>query len=70
MVLLSAGAREEWGDKGEGVTSIDISSLDVSSDDADVSEWGGLSQFSGRTSEIVSQVMTRDYDLITEEVSC
>lgn len=49
-------------DKGEGVTSIDISSLDVSSDDADVSEWGGLSQFSGRTSEIVSQVMTGGYE--------
>ncbi len=49
-------------DKGDGVTAMDISSLDVSSDDTDVSDWGGLSQFSGRTSEIVSQVINGEYE--------
>lgn len=51
-----------FSDKGEGVKTIDISSLDVTSDDTDVSDWGGLSQFSGKTSEIVSQVINGDYE--------
>lgn len=49
-------------DKGNGVTAMDISSLDVTSDDADEADWGGLSQFSGRTSEIVSQVINGEYE--------
>jgi len=49
-------------DKGEGVKTVDVSSLDVSHDDIDVAEWGGLSQFSGRTSDIVSQVINGDYE--------
>lgn len=49
-------------DKGDGVVSVDISSLDVSSDDTDISEWGGLSQFSGRTSDIVSQIINGEYE--------
>lgn len=51
-----------FADKGEGVTAVDISSLDVSSEDTDISEWGGLSQFSGRTSDIVSQVINGVYE--------
>lgn len=51
-----------FSDKGEGVKTVDISSLDVSSDDSDISDWGGLSQFSGKTSEIVSQVINGDYE--------
>lgn len=49
-------------DKGEGVVSVDISSLDVASEDTDVSEWGGLSQFSGKTSDIVSQIINGEYE--------
>lgn len=49
-------------DKGEGVVSVDISSLDVGSDDTDISEWGGLSQFSGRTSDIVSRIINEEYE--------
>ena len=39
----------------EGVTFADISTLDAFSEDIDVSEWGGLSSFAGKTSEIVSR---------------
>lgn len=46
----------------EGVCSIDISSLDVTSDDIDISDWGGLSQFSDKTSEIVSRVINGEYE--------
>lgn len=49
-------------DKGDGVTAVDISSLDVSSDDVDIADWGGLSQFSGKASEIVSQVINDQYE--------
>lgn len=38
-----------------GVVSTDISSLDLFSNNVDISEWGGLSSFSGRVSEIVSK---------------
>ena len=38
----------------DGVTFADISSLDAFSNDVDESEWGGLSSFAGKTSEIVS----------------
>lgn len=38
-----------------GVESIDISSLDVMENDIIVSEWGGLSSFASRASEIVSR---------------
>ena len=51
-----------FANKGDGVTSVDISTLDVTSDDTDVSEWGGLSQFSGKTSNIVSQVINGEYE--------
>ena len=39
----------------EGVTAIDISSLDVMSDNPIISEWGGISTFASRASEIVSE---------------
>lgn len=38
-----------------GVTFADISTLDALSEDTDVSEWGGLSSFAGKSSEIVSR---------------
>ena len=39
----------------QGVTFADISTLDALSNDADVAEWGGLSSFAGKSSEIVSR---------------
>lgn len=39
----------------EGVTFSDVSTLDAFNEDTDISEWGGLSTFSSRTSEIVSR---------------
>ena len=41
--------------KDSGVTSVDISNLDVYSENVDISEWGGLSQFSTKTSEVISK---------------
>ena len=38
-----------------GVVSADISTLDVMDDDEIISEWGGLSSFASRASEIVSE---------------
>ena len=37
------------------VTFADISTLDALSEDTNVSEWGGLSSFAGKSSEIVSR---------------
>lgn len=37
-----------------GVTFSDISSLDAFSEDNDIAEWGGLSSFAGKSSDIVS----------------
>lgn len=45
-------------DRVENQVSIkDISSLDAGSDDSDVSEWGGLSSFASRASNIVSKTV-------------
>lgn len=41
--------------KNNKVVSKDISSLDAGSEDIDVAEWGGISSFAGKTSEIVSK---------------
>lgn len=41
--------------ENEGVTSTDISSLDVMDSNSIISEWGGLSSFASRASEIVSE---------------
>lgn len=38
-----------------GVTSTDISSLDVENENPLIAEWGGLSAFSGRASQVVSR---------------
>ena len=40
---------------GGGVTSTDISSLDVENDNPLIAEWGGLSAFSGKASEVVGK---------------
>lgn len=40
---------------GEGVTSTDISSLEVENDNPLIAEWGGLAAFSGRASEVVGK---------------
>ena len=45
--------------RGNGVKTFDISSLDVGSDNMDESEWGGLSQFASRASDIVSKYMMK-----------
>jgi energy-coupling factor transporter ATP-binding protein EcfA2 len=37
------------------VISKDISSLDANSEDTDISEWGGISQFAGKAADIVSK---------------
>jgi|SRR6185312_12997546 len=42
------------------VTVKDISTLDAGSDDKAVSEWGGLSSFSSKASEIVSSIMANE----------
>ena len=39
----------------DGVVFTDISSLDASNDNIDISEWGGLSSFAGKASEVVSK---------------
>lgn len=41
--------------EGEGVVSSDISSLDIESDTDFVADWGGLSFFAGKASEIVGK---------------
>lgn len=41
--------------KSGKVTSMDISSLDVGSENTDISEWGGLSQFASEAGEVVSR---------------
>lgn len=43
--------------KGNKVQSTDISTLDAGSENPAIYEWGGLSQFAGRTSEIVSKYL-------------
>jgi energy-coupling factor transporter ATP-binding protein EcfA2 len=43
----------------EKVTIRDISSLDAGSDDISVSEWGGLSSFSSKASDIISKIMAQ-----------
>ena len=49
-----------FSNKNNGVTAIDISDLDVSSSNIDMAEWGGISQFSGKASAIVSQVINEE----------
>ena len=45
----------------DGVVFTDISSLDACDDNLDISEWGGLSSFAGRASEVVSKYNLIDY---------
>lgn len=46
--------------KKNGVESFDISSLDVLSDNVDESEWGGLSQFATKASDVVSKYLSEE----------
>lgn len=41
----------------EGVKTSDISTLDVASEEIEEAEWGGLSQFASKASEVVSKYM-------------
>lgn len=41
--------------EGNKVKSRDITTLDAASDDEAISEWGGLSQFSGKVTDVVSK---------------
>ena len=43
-------------EKGQ-VVSKDITSLDAASEDDAIAEWGGLSQFSGKVTDIVSRYL-------------
>lgn len=43
----------------DGVKSIDISNLDTSSENLDVAEWGGISQFATRASDVVSSYLSQ-----------
>ena len=41
------------------VEAKDISSLDVFSEDVAINEWGGLTQFSSKTNDVVSKYMAQ-----------
>lgn len=45
--------------KAGKVESMDISSLDVFSEEAAINEWGGLTQFSSKTNDVVSRYMAQ-----------
>ena len=51
-----------FANKNGGVETMDISHLDVMSDNSDMADWGGLAQFSEKASQIVSSVINEDYD--------
>jgi len=55
-ILINKTIKTFYFSREEGrVISKDISSLDVGSEDVDISEWGGLSQFSGKATDVVSK---------------
>lgn len=51
----------------EGAKAVDISKLDASSEQAEEAEWGGLSQFASRASEVVSKYLSEYGEAGTEE---
>lgn len=51
-----------FSNKYGGVKTINISNLDVMSDNPNIADWGGLSQFSERASKIVSNVINKEYE--------
>ena len=55
---------------GGGVTSTDISSLDVENDNPLIAEWGGLSAFSGKASEVVGKYYQEPELREDEEKEC
>jgi energy-coupling factor transporter ATP-binding protein EcfA2 len=46
--------------ESKGVISKDITSLDAGSDDTAISEWGGLSQFAGKVTDMVSKYFVNE----------
>lgn len=54
--ILTKSLRTYYFDRKEnGVVVKDISSLDAGSEDTDISEWGGLSSFASKASEVVAK---------------
>lgn len=51
-----------FSNRNNGVRTQNISDLDVSSTNSDIADWGGLSQFAAKASEIVSRVMNGEYE--------
>jgi predicted ATPase len=49
--------------KQDGIHTRDISSLEPGTEDEDIAEWGGLTSFSSRVSEIVSNIMATEDDI-------
>ena len=45
----------------EGIVARDISTLDPFSEDDSVADWGGITQFSSRASDVISQLMQEQY---------
>jgi energy-coupling factor transporter ATP-binding protein EcfA2 len=45
--------------KEDGIYSKDISSLDASSDDENIADWGGLSAFSSKAVDVVSKIVAK-----------
>lgn len=45
--------------EGDKVVAKDISTLDVMLDNQDISEWGGLTEFSTRVNDVVSNYMAK-----------
>jgi hypothetical protein len=57
-VLFDKVVRSFYFEPGEkGVTTRDISSLDPFSEDDSIADWGGITQFSSRASDVISRLM-------------
>jgi len=57
-VLFDKAVRSFYFEPGEkGVTTRDISSLDPFSEDDSIADWGGITQFSSRASDVISRLM-------------
>ncbi|MCF8308071.1 MAG: ATP-binding protein [Bacteroidales bacterium] len=49
--------------KKDGIYTRNISSLEPGTEDEDIAEWGGLTSFSSRVSEIISNIMATENDI-------
>src|SRR5690554_531062 len=57
-VLAEKAVNSFYFEPGEqGVTTRDISSLDPCSEDDSIADWGGITQFSSRASDVISRLM-------------